>query len=85
MPTGAASGLLVVDIDSRNGGDKSLDELEAKHGQLPKTAEQITGGGGRHIIYRHSGGAVPKRSPGQKLVICIAAPSNVRPIIRWRS
>src|ERR1017187_7175992 len=60
MPTGAASGLLAVDVDPRNGGDSSLDELQAKHGQLPKTAEQITGGGGRHIVYRHRGGSVPK-------------------------
>jgi uncharacterized protein (DUF927 family) len=51
---------LAVDVDPRNGGNHSLDKLQAKHGQLPKTAEQITGGGGRHIIYRYSGGAVPK-------------------------
>jgi putative DNA primase/helicase len=60
MPTGAASGRLAVDVDPRNGGDHSLDELRAKRGQLPKTAEQITGGGGRHFIYRYGGGAVPK-------------------------
>ncbi|MGC2109396.1 MAG: bifunctional DNA primase/polymerase [Candidatus Korobacteraceae bacterium] len=60
MPTGAASGLLAVDIDPRNRGDQSLDELESKHGRLPDTAEQITGGGGRHIIFRHPGMTVPK-------------------------
>ena len=60
MPTGAASGLLAVDIDPRNGGDGSLGELKAKHGRLPDTAEQITGGGGRHIIFRHPGVTVPK-------------------------
>jgi hypothetical protein len=65
MPTGAASGLLAVDIDPRNGGDKALDELQAEHGRLPDTAEQITGGGGRHIIFRHPGVPVPKAlAPG---------------------
>lgn len=44
MPTGARTGLLVLDIDPRNGGDDSLDELRAKHGPLPDTAEQMTGG-----------------------------------------
>jgi hypothetical protein len=60
VPTGPASGLLAVDIDPRNGGDDSLDELLAKHGRFPETAEQMTGGGGRHILFRHPGVAVPK-------------------------
>jgi hypothetical protein len=65
IPTGAASGLLGVDIDPRNGGDKSLHELEAEHGPLPDTAKQNTGGGGLHIIFRHPGGPVPKAlAPG---------------------
>src|ERR1700675_1355070 len=42
MPTGAASGLLAVDIDPRNGGDKSLDELSTEYGLLPDTAKQVT-------------------------------------------
>ena len=29
-------------------------------GQVPETAEVITGGGGRHFFFRYSGGAVPK-------------------------
>lgn len=52
MPT---SGLLVVDIDPRNGGNESWDRLRAQHGALPQTAEAITGGGGRHIIFRDPG------------------------------
>lgn len=51
--TGAASGLLVLDIDPRHGGDRSLDDLISKHGRLPETAEQLTGGGGRHICFRY--------------------------------
>lgn len=60
IPTGEASGFLVVDIDPRNGGDESLESLIREHGRFPDTAEQITGGGGRHYVFRHSGGAVPK-------------------------
>lgn len=55
IPTGGASGLMAVDIDPRNGGEDSLDELLAIHGAFPETAEQMTGGGGRHIIFRESG------------------------------
>jgi len=45
-----ASGLLVVDVDPRNGGDTSLADLEATHGPLPETPRQLTGGGGVHIL-----------------------------------
>ncbi len=65
VPTGAVSGLLAVDIDPRNGGNDSVDQLRAKHGGFPETAEQITGGGGRHIVLRYAGGSVPKAlAPG---------------------
>jgi len=65
IPTGAASGLMVVDVDPRNGGQDSLDGLIAKYGRFPDTAEQITGGGGRHFVFRHPGIAVPKTlAPG---------------------
>ena len=47
IPTGAASGLLAIDIDPRNGGDESWEALLLEHGQPPDTAEQLTGGGGR--------------------------------------
>jgi putative DNA primase/helicase len=55
IATGAASGLVVLDIDPRHGGEKSLDALVARHGPLPDTVESITGGGGRHIYFRHPG------------------------------
>src|SRR5262249_45455467 len=50
------SGIVVLDIDPRNGGDDTLDELEAEHGKLPQTVEVITGGGGRHLYFQHPGG-----------------------------
>jgi hypothetical protein len=59
MPTGAASGCVVLDIDPRNRGDDSLYELETEHGALPDTLEVLTGGGGRHLYFRYpSSGAL---------------------------
>ena len=65
IPTGAASGLLAIDIDPRNGGDESWEALILEHGRPPETAEQISGGGGRHIFFRDPGVPVPKElAPG---------------------
>lgn len=47
-----ASGLLVLDVDERNGGDVSLAALETKYGALSQTPECITGSGGRHIYFK---------------------------------
>jgi hypothetical protein len=52
IATGPASGLFVIDIDPRDGGDDSLVALEARYGRLPDTVEAITGGNGRHIYLR---------------------------------
>jgi hypothetical protein len=46
------SGLLVLDIDPRNGGDVNLEALLDEHGPLPETPEALTGGGGRHLVFR---------------------------------
>ena len=59
MPTGAASGLIVIDVDPRNGGDVGIDELETRNGKLPETAMSLTGDGGRHLFLQHPGGYVP--------------------------
>ncbi|MCA9289391.1 MAG: bifunctional DNA primase/polymerase [Phycisphaerales bacterium] len=56
--TGAASGLVVIDVDPRHDGDSSLDALQREHGRLPETVESLTGGGGRHLLYQHPGGFV---------------------------
>ena len=60
--TGAASGIVALDIDPRHGGDETLADLERQHGQLPRTVESITGGGGRHIFFAHPGGQVKSRN-----------------------
>lgn len=53
VPTGEPSGWLVVDIDPRAGGDETIESWISEHGRWPDTAEAITGGGGRHIVFRH--------------------------------
>ncbi|NLE59907.1 MAG: DUF3987 domain-containing protein [Planctomycetes bacterium] len=59
LPTGTASGLVVLDIDPRNGGEAGFAELQSRHGQLPETVESTTGAGGRHLFIQHPGGHVP--------------------------
>lgn len=49
--TGVISGLIVIDVDPRHGGDESLAKWEVTHGPLPRTVEAVTGGGGRHIYF----------------------------------
>lgn len=55
LVTGAASGFIVLDIDPLHGGDDSLADLAQQHGRLPDTIECLTGGGGRHLYFRHPG------------------------------
>lgn len=47
-----ASGLLVVDIDPRNGGDDSYRELIAAYGELPDTVTALTPSGGTHYFFK---------------------------------
>jgi hypothetical protein len=56
--TGVVSGLVVIDVDLRHGGDLSLESLERKHGPMPTTVECRTGGGGRHLYFAHPGGLI---------------------------
>jgi len=46
IATGTKSGLVVLDVDPRTGGDKSLAELIRKYGELPVTVTALSGGGG---------------------------------------
>jgi hypothetical protein len=59
--TGMISGLVVLDIDTRHGGGASLAHWELEHGPLPSTIEATTGGGGRHLYFRHPGGVIHNR------------------------
>lgn len=55
IATGKLSGVVVLDVDPRHGGNVALEELEKKHGKLPVTVESITGGGGSHLFFRYPG------------------------------
>lgn len=91
--TGINSGIVVLDVDPKHDGEKSLAALEARHGPLPKTVTAITGSGGRHFYFSHPGYAVRNRAglaPGLDIrgdggVIIV--PPSVHPTghpYRWR-
>jgi len=83
--TGRISGLVVIDVDARHGGEESLARLESAHGPLPASVEALTGGGGRHLYFAHPGGRVGNRVglfPGIDLRGdggCVVAPPSVHP------
>jgi len=94
LQTGDATGLLVLDIDPDHGGNETLAALEAEHGPLAPTVEQITGSGGRHLLFRFPGPeyrntagkvghGIDSRGAGGYIVV---APSNHRSgnVYRWR-
>ncbi|PFO04672.1 DNA primase [Bacillus sp. AFS076308] len=53
VATGKESGFFVLDVDPRHGGEDSLELLINQYGSLPYTIEAITGGGGRHILFKY--------------------------------
>jgi putative DNA primase/helicase len=59
IATGAASGIIVLDIDLRHDGHETLAVLESEHGALPATWRFLSGGGGEHIVLRHPGARIP--------------------------
>lgn len=79
------SGLIVVDVDPRNGGDKAIQRLRVVHGGgWLSTIKTGTGGGGQHYFYAHkSGTKLPaKLAPGIDLkhdTGYIVAPPSIHP------
>jgi hypothetical protein len=53
--TGAVNGNITIDIDPKDDGFNTLVALEKELGELPETVEQISGSGGRHLMYEHPG------------------------------
>lgn len=83
--------LLCIDVDIP-GGDEQLRELEDQLGELPRTLEQATGGGGQHLVFtwpadlgeapRHKlAGKIDLRGERQHIV---AAPSQHESGTRYR-
>lgn len=78
--TGSVSGIAVVDIDPRNGGNVTWEEATRAHGE-PATANAMTGGEGRHLAFRYDplrvirkiGKGIDVKSDGGLIVV---EPSN---------
>ncbi|MCF8567730.1 bifunctional DNA primase/polymerase [Alicyclobacillus tolerans] len=52
LATGLVSGVWVLDVDVRHGGDKSLHQLIDRYGSLPFTVQSRTQSGGQHIFFK---------------------------------
>lgn len=53
IATGEISGIIVLDIDPRNGGDDTIRCLELELKGLPKTVIAASGGGGTHYVFKY--------------------------------
>lgn len=54
IATGRSSGIVVIDVDPRNGGDVALRVIHDEF-ELPLTLTAETGGGGRHLYFAYPG------------------------------
>ncbi|MHB1844757.1 MAG: bifunctional DNA primase/polymerase [Deltaproteobacteria bacterium] len=89
-------GLLVLDVDPRHGGRKTLLALERRHGKLPEIARALTGGGGFHLLLRYPkeltitnsasklGDGLDVRADGGYVVVEPSIHASGRPY-RWKS
>ena len=64
VATGAAAGIVVVDVDLPKGGEESLGVLSEGGLVLPATLTARTGGGGLHLFYAHPGRESRNRAGG---------------------
>lgn len=90
--TGAASGLLALDIDPRHGGWESLSRMEQEHGKLPSPTPTVhTGSGGMHLYLTFPGGGNRTDIAGYRGIdlrgdqgYVVAPPStHVEGVYRW--
>lgn len=90
---GEVSGICVLDVDPRNGGDETLARLTEEHGGLPRTIKADTGGGGVHFLFAYPVGGIRKGVVGAGLDLVsdggyIVAPPSLHPSgnrYRWAS
>jgi hypothetical protein len=57
---------VVVDVDPRHDGHRSLRRLVVQHGPLPDVPTVVTGGGGWHLYFAHPGGMI-RNDAGRRL------------------
>ena len=82
IATGPMSRVWALDVDGPK-GIKDLADLESKHGALPKTVSQKTGGGGKQLFWKLNGEAIRNKTKVNGLAIdvrgvggyCIVPPS----------
>jgi hypothetical protein len=82
IAAGEKSGLIVFDIDPRNGGDESWKEWTKAHGGQPDGLSQMTAGGGVHYLAQYTpairsckiGDGIDVLSDGRYF---LAAPSSI--------
>jgi putative DNA primase/helicase len=65
VAAGEKSGIVVLDIDVRHGGDATLAQCEKELGPLPKTVTAITGSGGRHLFFKYPDFPIGKDTAGK--------------------
>lgn len=53
LVTGQRTGILVLDVDAKNGGLETVRAMLSEHGDLPDTVEARTGGGGSHYLFNY--------------------------------
>lgn len=84
IATGEPSGFVVIDIDPRNGGLKTINDLAAKGMVFPVCPKARTGNGGLHLLFQIPKGDL-KKTLGEGVDIkgnggyIVAAPSWIAP------
>lgn len=53
VAAGEKSGIIVYDIDPRNGGDDSWQLFQEEFGDCPNTVQAMTAGGGEHFLFAY--------------------------------
>jgi hypothetical protein len=86
IATGETSGIVVVDIDPRNGGSSTMVDLFKKGHVFPPSPEAITGNGGKHLFYQYPPGLKASKDrlgPGIDIKsdggYVVGAPSRIGP------
>jgi putative DNA primase/helicase len=63
LATGQRSGVVVLEVDLRRSGDKTLAKIQDENGKLPKSVTVISPSGGPHIYLRQTQPTPSKMDP----------------------